>query len=248
MNATSHLSLPALTAAATEHREQFARLLEGVPYERKGILYSEMFFLWLCASPLKPKRILESGRARGQSTLILARTFPDAEIISIEYDRNSPDVPVAAERLKDCKNVQLLFGDATVLLPGMIQAGDVVLIDGPKGFRGLRLALKLLGGGKPALVLMHDPLAGSPEREFLEQYLPQTLYSDIPALAALTHQLDLENARDLPEALRFGPNCKHYGYSLAAMTRPASYNPSLLMLLAVWKGLAHRLGKKQETA
>jgi Putative methyltransferase len=246
MNSTSNLSLPSVITSAVRHRDEFSRLLAGIPYERKGILYSEMFFLWLCASPFKPKRILESGRARGQSTLILSRTFPDAEIISIEYDRNSPDVPVAAERLKNCKNVQLLFGDATKLLPDMVRIDDVVLIDGPKGFRGLRLVLSLLGSRKPSLVLMHDPLPGSPERDFLEQHLPQTLYSDAPSLAAQTHHLDLENARDLPEALRFGPTCQHYGYSLAAMVRPADYSASLLQLKAVWKGFVHRLGKKQE--
>src|SRR5512133_4169593 len=94
---------------------QFQRLIAGVPYERKGILFSEMFFFWLCARTLRPRRILESGRARGQSTLILSHCFPDAEILSVEYDRNSPDVAVAAERLQGRDNVRQLFGDATRL-------------------------------------------------------------------------------------------------------------------------------------
>lgn len=244
MNSKSHLTIPALAEAAARHRDQFASLLAGIPYERKGILNSEMFFLWLCASPFKPKRILESGRARGQSTLVLSRVFPDAEILSIEFDRNSPDVPVAAERLKDCGNVQQLFGDATKLLPEMVRPGDIVLIDGPKGFRGLRLALKLLGSEMPALVLMHDTLAGSAERHFLERHLPNTLYSDLPPLASQTHVLDGASENDLPPDLRFGPECRHYGYSLSAMIRPDGYNGPMMMARAVWQGFVHRIGKQ----
>lgn len=244
MKNMSHMTLPSIVAATTANRDAFTRLTDGIPYERKGILYSEMFFLWLCANPLKPKRILESGRARGQSTLILSRIFPDAEILSIEFDRNSPDVPVAAARLKDCANVRQLFGDATKMLPEMLAPGDIVLIDGPKGFRGLRLALQLVGDSRPAIVFMHDTLANGPEREFLERHLPNTLYSDVPELAAKTHDLD-DGRNDLPPELRFGPDCRHYGYSLAAMTRPDAYGHRATMLRAIMAGFAHRLGRKK---
>lgn len=246
MDNTSHLSLPCLVAAASARRDDFSRLVEGIPYERKGILNSEMFFLWLCAEPFRPARILESGRARGQSTLVLSRAFPDAEIVSIEFDRDSPDVAVAAERLKDCGNVRQLFGDATRLLPELTKPGDVVLIDGPKGFRGLRLALHLLGNAKPALVMMHDTLAGGPERRFLERYLPGTLYSDVPELAAVTHTLDSASVADLDPSLRYGPTCTHYGYSLAAMTRPADFSPRLTMLRAIRDGFLHRVGHSRD--
>jgi len=85
--------------------------------------------------------------------------FPSLPIISIEYDARSPDVPTAAARLAGFSNLDLRFGDATRLLPGLVQPGDIVLIDGPKGFRGLRLALSLLASGKPALMTVlknHD--------------------------------------------------------------------------------------------
>lgn len=242
MISTPAMDYEKLRKAAASERERFGELLAGIPYERKGILYSEMFFLWLCVRQLsiKPKRILESGRARGQSTLILARMFPDTEIVSIEYDRNSPDVPVAVDRLKNCKNVRLLYGDATRLMPKMIEQGDIVLIDGPKGFRGLRLAIELIGSSMAPLVFVHDTIAGSNDRKFLEHYLPNTLYSDNPTLAAQTHQLDFATDTDIPEPLRFSIDRSHYGYSLACLSRSASFSTRHLLLLAAWAGFRER--------
>jgi hypothetical protein len=204
---------------ANARRQEFSSLVAGIPYERKGILNSEMFFLWLCAQTVKPKRVLESGRARGQSTLILARCFPDTEIISVEYDRNSPDVPVAETRLANEGNVRLLYGDATHLLQEIAQPGDIALIDGPKGFRGVRFALNLLASSRVPLVFVHDTGPGTAERRFFERALPAARYSDEPQVAAETHALDDEVSAEIPPAHRYaarqgGPG---YGYGLACL-------------------------------
>ena len=225
---------------------QFQALIAGVPYERKGILFSEMFFFWLCARTLRPRRILESGRARGQSTLILSHCFPDAEILSVEYDRNSPDVAVAAARLQGCSNVQQLFGDATRLLPQMAQAGDVALIDGPKGYRGLRLALRLLADGKTPLVFLHDTAAGSQERRYLSRNMPEALYSDQPAFAAVAHHLDQGAWDELPQANRWTPAgapAAGYGFSLACLPHQSGRGYRALLLRAIFAGFSHRLLK-----
>ena len=224
----------------------FQALIAGVPYERKGILFSEMFFFWLSARTIKPRRILESGRARGQSTLILSLCFPDAEIFSVEYDRNSPDVAVAAERLHGRGNVRLLFGDATRLLPQMARPGDAALIDGPKGYRGLRLALRLLADGNTPLVFMHDAAAGSEERRFLSRHLPEAIYSDLPAFAGLAHDLDQGAWDELPEANRWTPAgapAAGYGYSLACLPHQSGRGYRGLLLRAILAGLGHRLLK-----
>ena len=113
----------ALIQQAKKHIKAFSILIKDIEYERKGILYSEMFFLYLSALNVKPDRIIESGRARGQSTLILSKMFPAAKIISIEYDQNSEDVEISKKRLSKCKNVQLLFGDATILFPKILKNG-----------------------------------------------------------------------------------------------------------------------------
>lgn len=225
---------------------EFQELIAGIPYERKGILFSEMFFFWLCARTVKPRRILESGRARGQSTLILARCFPEAEILSVEYDRNSPDVAVAAERLQGCGRVRQLFGDATRLLPKMAQPGDVALIDGPKGYRGLRLALRLLAGGKTPLVFVHDTATGSEERRYLARRMPEALYSDLPAFAAVAHDLDQGVWDELPEARRWSPAgapAAGYGFSLACLPHMNGRGYRTLLLQAVLDGFSHRLLK-----
>jgi predicted O-methyltransferase YrrM len=207
--------MAALARAAAAGLESFRARVAAEPYERKGILYSEMFFLYLCAQAARPARILESGRARGQSTALLALAFPQAAIVSVEHDERSPDAPVAAARLARFPNVELRFGDATRLLPALARHGDVALIDGPKGMRAVRLALRLLAGGRVSMVFVHDVLPGSRERAFLERRLPATVYSDDRRFAEIAHSLD-EHARPLPpghDSWERGT----YGYSLACL-------------------------------
>ncbi|MGH7936652.1 MAG: hypothetical protein ACREF8_06555, partial [Chthoniobacterales bacterium] len=90
----------------------------------------------------------------------------------------SPDVAIAAERLKERANVECRFGDSRQLLPELLRAGDVVLIDGPKDFRAVKLALRLLRTGKPIAVFVHDLWLGSPARDFVDRQLPEVFLSD----------------------------------------------------------------------
>ena len=224
----------------------FQALIAGIPYERKGILFSEMFFFWLCARTVNPPRILESGRARGQSTLILSHCFPDAEILSVEHDRNSPDVDIAAGRLKARSNVRQLFGDASRMLPEMARPGDVSLIDGPKGYRGLRLALGLLADGTTPLVFVHDTSAGSEERRYLSRHMPEAVYSDLPAFAEVAHHLDQGVWEEVPAANRWTPAGAPqagYGFSLACLHYQNRRNYRLLRLKAVLGGISHQMMK-----
>ena len=239
----TELQPDALVALAERERDSFACLIQGIPYERKGILSSEMFFLWLCARRPPPRRVLESGRARAQSTLILSRAFPECEIISVEHDRQSPDVAVAAKRLKGAGNVKMLFGDATALLPALAAQGDIALIDGPKGYRGLRLALRLLASGRLSAVFVHDTGRGTPERVFLEKHVPEALYSDDPRFAGVTHPLDHAAAADIPAEHRWqdGPPAAGYGFSLACLPWHPDKRYRRALAAAVVEGLAHRL-------
>lgn len=231
------LTLEEVVAAAKTELEAYAARVRGLPYERKGILYSEVFFLWLCARAAAPKRILESGRARGQSTLLLAECFPALPVISLEHDPRSADVPVAAERLRGRANVDLQFGDATTALPRLAQPGDVALIDGPKGWRGIRLALRLLAEGRVGMVFVHDVLPGTPERRFLEKWLPHALYSDHPRFAVVAHPLDAAVADTIPAGQRWRPDGAGYGYSLACLQTPAQGRLRRARLAAVLAGL-----------
>src|SRR5438132_13992103 len=126
-----------------------------------------MFLFYAAVNPFAPKQILESGRARGKSTLILARCFPDARVISVEHERQSENAAAAEAKLKSCKNVDLLYGDSREVLPEELRNGDAVLIDGPKDFRALKLAPDRLSTGTPSAVFTPDFPPTSPRRKFV---------------------------------------------------------------------------------
>jgi hypothetical protein len=158
-----------------------------------GIWESEMFLFYAAVAPFAPKQILESGRARGKSTLTLARCFPEARILSVELERNSAAAAAAEAKLKRYPNVELLYGDSRKLLPERLQSGDAVLIDGPKGFRALELGLQLLCAAKPCAVFLHDFPADSPWRKFLECHWPGSFFGDDPLFGRFR---ELDRGRD----------------------------------------------------
>ena len=122
--------------------DEFKDATENIDDENRGILRSEAFFV-RCLSGPSPERIIESGRARGQSTYLLAKSLPNTKIISIEYDKDSVDSQFALERLSKFENVQCLFGDSRKLIPELVEDGDIVLIDGPKDMDALNLLAKI---------------------------------------------------------------------------------------------------------
>ena len=235
-----------INIAATEALSAFQNRVAGIPYERKGILYSEMFFLYLCAQAAKPTRIFESGRARGQSTLLLSAIFPDLDVVSIESDADSPDVQVAQERLRGRDNVSMRFGDATRILPIEVRKGDVVLIDGPKGFRGLRLALRLLATGRVTQVFIHDCGLGTEERAFLDAHLHGLVYSDTIEFALIARALDAGCSTDIPPDRRFDGERppRAYGYGLACIPFDPAVSYRTLFARAVIAGIRSRINHR----
>jgi hypothetical protein len=181
------IDTPPLTKSAVADRAedllaQYQQIIANIPPEAGfgGIWESEMFLFFAAVNPFAPKQILESGRARGKSTLILARCFPESRIVSVEYDRQSENAPAAEAKLKSCSNVDLLYGDSREILPERLQTGDAVLIDGPKDFRALKLAIDLLRTGKPCAVFVHDFPPDSPQRKFVERNFPNAFFGDDP--------------------------------------------------------------------
>jgi len=195
MPETSLLSKTAIAKRADALLPEYRDLLATIPPEAGfgGIWESEMFLFYAAVKPFAPKQILESGRARAKSTLILARCFPDARVISVEYDRQSENVAAAEAKLKPCANVDLLYGDSREILPARLQSGDAVLIDGPKDFRALKLALDLLRTGKPCAVFVHDFPPNSPHRKFVERNFPNAFFGDDPLFQRFQ---SLDNERD----------------------------------------------------
>ena len=237
----NRIGLNKLLANAPRHLAAFEERTAHLSKEEKGIRLSEMFFLYAAVADLAPTRIIESGRARAQSTLVLSSLFPAASIVSIESDPASPDVTVAAGRLKEQRNVECRFGDSRLLLPELVRAGDVVLIDGPKDFRAVKLALSLLRTGKPVAVFVHDLWAGSPAREFVDRHLPSAFLSDAAEWVRSYAELD-SSRRKAPV---FPANARIvYGATLGCLpAREKNYSVRLVQC-----ALAQGIDRLQATA
>src|SRR5438105_5629342 len=204
------MSEASLTKSAVANRaddllSEYQQIISNIPPEAGfgGIWESEMFLFYAAVKPFAPKQILESGRARGKSTLILARCFANARIISIEYNRQSENAAAAEAKLKSERNVELLYGDSRQILPERLQTGDAVLIDGPKDFRALKLALDLLRTGKPCAVFVHDFPPNSPQRKFVERNFPSAFFGDDPLFQRFQTLDDARDPRPNPQR-RYG--------------------------------------------
>jgi len=181
-NESPFLTPSAVAQRAIELLPEYQRIIATISPEAGfgRIWESEMFLFYAAVKPSAPQQILESGRARGKSTLILARCFPESRIVSVEYERESENAPFAEAKLKSESNVDLLYGDSREILPERLQPGDAVLIDGPKDFRALKLAIDLLRTGKPCAVFVHDFPPNSPQRKFVERNFPGAFFGDDP--------------------------------------------------------------------
>lgn len=186
------LGLAQTLSSAEELITPYRAMMLDLKGEHRGVCKTEMFFVFATAAPSNPGQILESGRARGQSTYTLAKCFPSARIISVENEAGTPDAVFAEERLKELTNVTCLYGDSRQLLPRYLQKADVVLIDGPKGFRALKLAFNLLRTGLPSVVFIHDFSRHKPERKFLQRALDDAFFSDHPDFIGRYGFLDRE--------------------------------------------------------
>lgn len=158
--------------------------LQSSPFEPKGIFHSELLMAFTIAKELGVEKIIESGRARGQSTEIVARFCKkhDIEFHSIEYDRNSPDVVVAEKRLEQFKDVCTLhYGDGFEVMPTLLDDKRIlIIIDGPKGVWAQKLGMAMLGYKNVKAVLFHDTHRDGYEvRNNLERYFKgKLLFSD----------------------------------------------------------------------
>lgn len=230
----SHFNKTAIAARADALMPEFREVIRDVPPEAGfgGIWESEMFLFFAAVKSLAPRQILESGRARGKSTLILARAFPQAHIVSVELDRDTPNAEAAEAKLKHCSNVELLYGDSRQILPERLRAGDAVLIDGPKEFRSIELALEVLRTGKPCAVFVHDFPKNAPWRRFVERHWRNAFFGDDPLFDRFRV---LDEGRD-PRAAAAD---KSGGYGIFACFPPGLPKPYWRLRAAVM--LAQRL-------
>lgn len=167
-----------LNLIAKEYLPHYKLLMDYFhPYTIKGIFHSEMLMFITLIGELKPKQVIESGRANGQSTEIITRYYPNLEFHSIESSRN--DAELAESRLKGL-NVDLIYGDSFQMMPSLIQGKKtLILIDGPKGSGMWKLFQLMYSMPDVIGVAMHDSYDGTTQRMNLEkQYKGKYLISD----------------------------------------------------------------------
>lgn len=178
--------------------DDLLRDLAAEPYEPRGILNSEMALVIGTCRKQGINLVLESGRARGQSTYLLAKYLPDALIVSFERSRDK-DAEYAEERLSGLKNVNLQYGDSLAALPYYVQLGFdhrvAVLLDGPKGFAALDLMTECFQSPQVIVGFIHDMRAldhGEPSlfRLTAEMRFPGATFSDNRAYVEMTKHLD----------------------------------------------------------
>ena len=169
------------------------------PYEERGIPHSEMALIIDTCRRLGIEVFIESGRARGQSTYMLAKYLPNVAIHSIDARPGHPDEAVARERLKGFANVTLYHGDGTQALPVLVKRSaprkTAVLCDGPKGLFAVAVIEKCLRDPHVLAGFAHDmrPIdhgRPSPYRAAAQAVFPGAFFSDDPEYVAATSWMD----------------------------------------------------------
>lgn len=173
----------------------------------RGILKSEAFFVRALIGDIKPMQLIESGRAQGQSTLLLAKSLPHLRIISIERDYDHVDSKIALNRLNSLNNVCCLFGDSKKILPDIALEGDVVVIDGPKDMDALWLLKKISEKTRISCAFIHDAHRGSLLRMWLDRFRKNLLYSDKSDFLARYCHLDRSKS---DTEIKFWSNANNY--------------------------------------
>jgi hypothetical protein len=173
--------------------------LAAEPYESRGILHSEMALIIETCRRLGVEVFIESGRARGQSTYMLAKYMPEVEIHSVEGRPDHPDEAFARERLKGFGNVRLYHGDGATALPALVKQSaprkTAVLCDGPKGIFAVGVVEKCFRHPHVVAGFIHDMRrldhgGPSPYRAAAESVFKDARFSDDPALVAGSQWMD----------------------------------------------------------
>lgn len=173
------------------------RAIASEPYEPRGILHSEMALIIHICRRLGIEVVIESGRARGQSTAMLAKYLPDAEVYSFEL-RQTPDEDFARARLGGFANVSLLFGNGSEMVPLAAHGFGkpaAILLDGPKGAAAVEILVKSFANPNVRVGFIHDMRrldhgAPSPHRADAIARLPNHAFSDDPRIVSAASWMD----------------------------------------------------------
>ena len=181
--------------------DKLVKAISNEPYQSRGILNSEIFALIALGSCQNVTSVVESGRARGHSTLMLAKYLNggNCNIASVDLVRDQ-DALYAESKLTDYSNIQTYYGDSFRLVPRLCNQQKqpyFLLIDGPKGGDAFELAkLTLQLEPPPAIIFIHDlkDMASgklSPSRFLIDKYFDCVFFTDETKYVSETSSLDV---------------------------------------------------------
>lgn len=208
-----------------EISSKFEKEIEGIEYQLRGVLNSEALLLAAITEAMDVELIIESGRARGYSTKILAEFFndnPKLEIASIDFDKYSKDAKYSEKEMAEYNNVSLLYGDAHQLAPALATKDCIVFIDGPKGDEALLLSIELLKNKNVKAVCVHDLHQSTFHRDICSMIFNNTFFSDNQDFVEKFSYLDkpcwekLDSDKEQPY-LRKGQEINSYGSTLGVI-------------------------------
>ena len=135
---------------------EFTRQTAHIPYQPRGVFFSELFLFSVTCLTAGVTAIVESGVHAGVSTRVLRTLFP--RVTSFEW--NASVIP------NDLRDV-VVVADGQIAVPEWIAAHPAeqiaVFLDGPKGPRGTAVRERCLTSPNVRVVGQHDSPLGSGE-------------------------------------------------------------------------------------
>jgi predicted O-methyltransferase YrrM len=124
--------------------------------------------------------IIESGRADGYSTAVLAAygEQTNIDVISIDFEADKPRALACRKRLKGYGKLRLLDGDAFRLFPDLLSSisadrqAIALLIDGPKMHEAVYLSAAAVAVSPVRVVAHHNTEPGTPWYDHFVQRFP----------------------------------------------------------------------------
>lgn len=211
--------------ACSKALPKFKQVLENETYQLRGILNSEALLIIAVAEHFGVNHIIESGRARGHSTNLLAKYFSsesDLRITSIDLDKHSNDAKYSEDYLKKYTNLDLIYGDSFDKVPESIKEDCIVFMDGPKGEDALELCSNLLKDSRVKAVLMHDLHKNVFPRDIAELIYTSYFFTDDKQFVERFKDLD-EGCWKIMEGtgyepyVRAGTKVLSYGHTLGVI-------------------------------
>ncbi|MFT7616187.1 MAG: hypothetical protein ACI8Y7_001016 [Candidatus Woesearchaeota archaeon] len=176
------ISQKQLNTLSAKTKQQFVKRCGKIRYELKGMFNSELLAVAALIDTHNVDCIIESVRARGHSTEVIASYFSKIPIHSVDYDKNQKGVVYSEKRLKHFSNLRFHYGDSFDVVPRIlrrVKAKSVaVVIDGPKGEDAILLALQLATFKQVKIIFIHDLAQSEFERYIAESIFEGSLYTD----------------------------------------------------------------------